>query len=208
MTWSAHRIRLAAMRSLSVLALACLLAYPCLRPSTALAQQQGVHRCTSMSGETVYTDKRCEDVGAMDRLPSTTTTAATGALYRGGCSRTLSDLVMQVSSAIQAQDVNRLAGIYHWTGTSDAGALRVLDRLDVVVRRPLVDIVPIRPAPAPVLDADGAVVDANQDGYYPQTTQRQRPVGLRVVQTLKNSATPADTTFGLRRAYNCFWITL
>ena len=175
----------------------------------AKAQQQGVQRCTTMSGETVYTDKRCEDVGAMDRLPSTTTTTATGALYRGGCSRTLSDLVMQVSSAIQAQDVNRLAGVYHWAGTSDAGALRILDRLDVVVRRPLVDIVPIRPAPAPVLDAEGAVVDANQDGYYPQTTtQRQRPVGLRVVQTLKNSATPADTTFGLRRAYNCFWITL
>ena len=162
-----------------------------------------------MSGETVYTDKRCEDVGAMDRLPSTTTTAATGALYRGGCSRTLSDLVMQVSSAIQASDVNRLAGVYHWAGTSDAGALRILDRLDVVVQRPLVDIVPIRPAPAPVLDTEGQVVDANQDGYYPQTTtQRQRPTGLRVVQTLKNSATAADTTFGLRRAYNCFWITL
>lgn len=197
------------MRSIPFLAIVCLLVYSCLRPVAASAQQQGVHRCTTMSGDTVYTDKRCEDVGAMDRLPSTTTTTATGALYRGGCSRTLSDLVMQVSSAIQAQDVNRLAGVYHWAGTSDAGALRVLDRLDVVVQRPLVDIVPIRPAPAPVLDTDGAVVDANQDGYYPQTTtQRQRPVGLRVVQTLKNSATPADTTFGLRRAYNCFWITL
>jgi hypothetical protein len=145
----------------------------------------------------------------MDRLPSgDTPTAATGALYRGGCSRTLSDLVMQVSSAIQAKDVNRLAGVYHWTGTSDATALRILDRLDAVTQRPLVDIVPVRPAPAPVLDATGQVVDANQDGYYPHTAQRQRPIGLRVVQTLKNSATPADTTFGLRRAYNCFWITL
>lgn len=197
------------MRSVPFLAIVCLLSPAWLGAPGAKAQQQGVHRCTTMSGETVYTDKRCEDVGAMDRLPSTTTTSATGALYRGSCSRTLSDLVMQVSSAIQAQDVNRLAGIYHWTGTSDAGALRILDRLDVVAQRPLVDIVPIRPAPAPVLDTDGAVVDANRDGYYPQTaTQRQRPVGLRVVQTLKNSATPADTTFGLRRAYNCFWITL
>ena len=31
---------------------------------------------------------------------------------------------------------------------------------------------------------------------------------LRVVQTLRNSATPSNTTFGLRRSYNCFWITL
>ena len=115
---------------------------------------------------------------------------------------------MQVSSAIQAKDVNRLAGVYHWTGTSDATALRILDRLDAVTQRPLVDIVPVRPAPAPLLDAAGQVVDPNQDGYYPHTAQRQRPIGLRVVQTLKNSATPADTTFGLRRAYNCFWIAL
>ncbi|HEY0975361.1 MAG TPA: hypothetical protein VGE57_12785, partial [Solimonas sp.] len=147
------------MRSLPLFALACLLAWTAVRPAPAYAQQQGVQRCTTMSGDTVYTDKRCEDIGAMDRLPSTTTTTATGALYRGGCSRTLSDLVMQVSSAIQAQDVNRLAGVYHWSGTSDAGALRVLDRLDVVVQRPLVDIGPIRPAPAPVLDTDGTVVD-------------------------------------------------
>ena len=198
------------MRSLSLSVLACLLVCGGLRPAIAQAQQQGVQRCTTMSGDTVYTDKRCEDVGAMDRLPSpSTTTAATGALYRGGCSRTLSDLVMQVSSAIQAKDVNRLAGVYHWTGTSDATALRILDRLDVVVQRPLVDIVPVRPAPAPILDAEGSVVDANQDGYYPQTaTQRQRPTGLRVVQTLKNSATPSNTTLGIRRAYNCFWITL
>ncbi|WFC42661.1 hypothetical protein [Pseudoxanthomonas sp. SE1] len=197
------------MRSLSCLALLCLAPWTCLTAHDARAQQQGVQRCTTMSGQTVYTDKRCEDIGAMDRLPSgDMPTAAAGALYRGGCSRTLSDLVMQVSSAIQAKDVNRLAGVYHWTGASDATALRILDRLDAVAQRPLVDIVPVRPAPSPVLDATGQVVDTNLDGYYPHTAQRQRPIGLRVVQTLKNSATPADTTFGLRRAYNCFWITL
>lgn len=176
----------------------------------ARAQQQGVQRCTTMSGDTVYTDKNCEDVGAMDRLPSAGSTgpSATGALYRGGCSRTLSDLVAQVSMAINAGDVNRLAGVYHWSGVSDATALRILNQLDAVAQRPLVDIVPVRPDPAPVLDAEGTVVDANQDGYYPTTAQRTRPVGLRVIQTLKNSATPSNTTFGLRRAYNCFWITL
>ena len=108
------------MRLLPFVALACLLVCGGLRPAIAQAQQQGVQRCTTMSGDTVYTDKRCEDVGAMDRLPpASTAMAATGALYRGGCSRTLSDLVMQVSSAIQAQDVNRLAGVYHWAGTSE-----------------------------------------------------------------------------------------
>ena len=162
-----------------------------------------------MDGDTVYTDKNCEDIGAMDRLPAGTTgPSATGALYRGGCSRTLSDLVAQVSMAITAGDVNRLAGVYHWSSVSDAAALRILDQLDAVVQRPLVDIVPVRPAPAPILDAEGAIVDPNQDGYYPATAKRSRPVGLRIVQTLKNGTTPSNTTFGLRRAYNCFWITL
>lgn len=162
-----------------------------------------------MDGDTVYTDKNCEDIGAMDRLPAGTTgPSATGALYRGGCSRTLSDLVAQVSMAITAGDVNRLAGVYHWSGVSDAAALRILDQLEAVTQRPLVDIVPVRPAPAPILDAEGAVVDPNRGGYYPTTTRHTRPVGLRIVQTLKNGTTPSNTTFGLRRAYNCFWITL
>lgn len=192
-----------------LLLLASLCLWAAFDPATAEAQQQGVQRCTTMAGDTVYTDKNCEDIGAMDRLPSGSTgPSSTGALYRGGCSRTLSDLVAQVSMAITAGDVNRLAGVYHWSGVSDAAALRILDQLDAVAQRPLVDIVPVHPAPAPILDAGGAVVDPNRDGYYPTSAQRTRPVGLRIVQTLKNGATPSNTTFGLRRAYNCFWITL
>ncbi|WP_374501789.1 hypothetical protein [Pseudoxanthomonas sp.] len=194
---------------LPLLLLASLCLWAGFPAAPAEAQQQGVQRCTTTDGDTVYTDKNCEDIGAMDRLPAGTTgPSATGALYRGGCSRTLSDLVAQVSMAITAGDVNRLAGVYHWSGVSDAAALRILDQLEAVTQRPLVDIVPVRTAPAPILDAEGAVVDQNRDGYYPTTTRQTRPVGLRIVQTLKNGTTPSNTTFGLRRAYNCFWITL
>lgn len=170
--------------------------------------QEPVRRCTTMTGETVYTDKRCEDVGAMDRLPQAPPPGSTGAsgLYRGTCSRTLSDLVYQISAAIDAHDVNRLASVYYWSGVSDAAANRILNQLEAVADRPLVDIAPVRPTQA-VTDAEGNVVDGNADGYYPQTTP-QRPVGLRLEQTLKNSATPSRTVFGLRRAYKCFWITL
>ncbi|KAF1711326.1 hypothetical protein CSC70_05295 [Pseudoxanthomonas kalamensis DSM 18571] len=173
-------------------------------PKDAAAQQ--VQRCTSLSGETVYTDKRCEDVGAIDRLPDVRRPSSSS-YYRRGCSRTLSDLVYQITAAIDARDVNRLAGVYQWGGVSDATANRILDRLEAIAQRPLVDIVPIRPDPPPILDEEGNIVDDNADGYYPQTT-RTRPTGLRLEQTLKNSATPSTTVFGLRRAYNCFWITL
>lgn len=192
-----------------LLCLFALLLLPCLAmvPSQARAQDP-VHRCTAMDGETIYTDKKCEDVGAMDRLPQIPAAGSTGStgLYRGTCSRTLSDLVYQITAAVDAHDVNRLAGVYDWSGVSDAGANRVLDQLEAVVNRPLVDIAPVRPA-QPVTDPLGNVVDANSDGYYPQTNS-QRPIGLRLEQTLKNSATPSRTVFGLRRSYKCFWITL
>ena len=101
-----------------------------------------------------------------------------------------------------------MASIYQWTGVSNASANRILDRLEAIVQRPLVDIVPIRPQPPPIMDESGVVIDENSDGYYPQTTIRQRPVGLRLEQTLANGSTPSQTVFGLRRSYNCFWISL
>ena len=42
--------------------------------------------------------------------------------------------------------------------------------------------------------------------YYPQASVRQRPIGLRVEQTLANGSTPSSTTFGLQRHLGCWWI--
>ena len=174
------------------------------------ASAKRVQRYTTMSGETVYTDKRCEDIGAMDRLPEVAhgSSSGSGGIYRAGCSRTLSDLVYQITAAVENKDVNRLASVYQWTDVSNAAANSILDRLQAIVDRPLVDIVPVRPEPPPVVDQNGIVIDENSDGYYPQTATRQRPIGLRLEQTLKNGSTPSRTVFGLRRSYNCFWISL
>jgi len=173
----------------------------------APAQQGGARRCTMVDGTTLYTDKACADLGAVPRLPRTSDSDSRLNLYRGGCSRTLSDLVYQITSAINAEDVNRLAGVYEWSGASNASAHRTLNRLEAIVKRPLVDIIAVRPAPPPLLDEDGRIVDYNSDGYYPRTSVRQRPIGLRLEQTLANGSTPSRTVFGLRRHYNCFWVT-
>ncbi len=177
----------------------------------APARAQEVQRCTTMQGETVYTDKRCEDIGAMDRLPDPNRYPSQGSAryFRGACSRTLSDLVQQISAAIDSQDVNQLASIYQWNGVSNAAANRILDQLEAIASRPLVDIVPVLPEPTPILAEDGSVVDANADGYYPSTSSvPRRPIGLRLEQTLRNSATPSRTVLRLQRSYKCFWITL
>jgi len=162
-----------------------------------------VHRCTTPDGGSVYTDKRCGDIGAIDRLPQTQPgPAGASRLYRSSCSRTLQDLVYELTSAIDSRDVNRLAGVYDWAGMSSTRANDVMDRLDAIAQRPLVDVMPVMPR-AP--DADGTLVDGE---YYPQDTVRRAPVGLRLEQTIGKSAAPARTVLGLRRYMDCWWVRL
>lgn len=132
-----------------------------LPPANAQAQQ--VQRCIATDGRAIYTDRRCDDIGAVSRLPP----AASGEgprMFRGGCPRRLSQLVGEIGAAIQHRDVNRLASVYDWSGVSDASASRTLQRLEAMVERPLVDIAPVytssEPAPLPVLPPDAGPVEA------------------------------------------------
>jgi len=166
-------------------------------PADAVDAQ--VRRCETASGTAVFTDRKCADIGAEERLPrKDADVARTLRLYRGGCSRNLQDLVYEMTAAIDARDANRLAGLYHWVGASSSGANAVMQRLEGIVDRPLVDIAPVM-----------AGVPEDADAYYPSTIPaRQPPVALRVEQTLANGSTPASTVFGLRQHFGCWWITL
>jgi len=169
-------------------------------PAVASAQ---VHRCTRSDGTAVFTDRKCNDVGASESLPRSDAPARALRQVRGGCARNLQDLVYEMTTAIDAQDANRLAGVYHWVGMSSSTAEALMARLDAIVRRPLVDIAPVVPR-APEEDA-GVLADAD---YFPQTSVRHAPTALRVEQTLPGSVTPSATVFGLRRHLGCLWITL
>ena len=167
-----------------------------------------IHRCTTSDGRVIYTDQRCEALGATERpaqaAPDAGPTAlgAGGArLYRGGCSRTLQDLVYELRTGIDAQDPNRLSGITHWVGMSDAAANAAMDRLDAVARKPLFDITPIFPDEA----QDTAVVAGPID--LPRTTARRPPTGLRLEQVAADGITAVQTRVGLRRHFGCWWIT-
>lgn len=180
-------------------------------PTPASAQAQRVNRCTNAQGQTVFTDRRCDALGATERMPARTPTVGNTGIYRAGCARRLSELTGQIRDAVSQQDVNRLSSIYLWNNVSNATANQIIGRLESVVQRPLVDIAPVYPASdegavvapdaAPVLGSDGQPVAE-------VTPRRPRPVGLRLEQTLGSTATPARTVFGLRRQYGCFWITL
>ena len=176
---------------------------------TWIAQAQAqVRRCTTSDGGTVFTDRLCSEVDATEQVQR----AEAGTPlrpYRGGCARTLQDLIHEVTSAIDARDANRLATTYHWAGLSTRTGYSVVAQLERIAQRSLVDITALRPATqvvvverpgisAPVLDGD----------YYAQTARNRRPTALRIDQMLPDGITPSRTVFGLRRHMDCWWITL
>ncbi|KWS04383.1 hypothetical protein AZ78_1932 [Lysobacter capsici AZ78] len=117
-----------------------------LHSSPAQAQ---IRRCTDAHGNSVYTDRDCASAGGVDRLPrGAAPAAAQQTPYTGGCARNLRDLVGQITSAIDAHDGNKLASVYHWTGMSDDRAYAVIERLDAIAQRPLLDIAPVMPSVA------------------------------------------------------------
>lgn len=159
-----------------------------------------VRRCTAADGSSIFTDRKCADIDAAERLPRTAADSGGLRLYRRGCARNLQDLVYEMTTAIDAHDANRLAGVYHWVGVSSSGATGIMTRLDAIVHRPLVDIMPV---------AALSPASADEEAYYPSTIpQRHAPVALRVEQTLGNGSTPSRTVFGLQRHFDCWWIRL
>ncbi len=163
----------------------------------ALPAAGQVRRCTGPDGTTIFTDRQCQDLGAVERVPHAAASAGTH-LYRNVCSRNLQDLVYAVTAAVDSRDVNQFAGVYDWAGMSTRTGYAIMDRLQAIVQRPLVDIAPIYRASDLPPDGD----------YYPQTTVRRVPVGLRLEQTLANGSTPSQTVFGLRTYLGCWWVNL
>lgn len=205
-------------------------------PTAAPAQDPVPRRCIGPGGNTIYTDRPCETLGATARLPRGAAPAARTGGGRGGCARTLQELVYAITNAIDTRDANRLGEVYHWVGHDQTSGYRVLDRLQAIVDRPLVDIVPLRAAAAqtdtpgatpitgaetppattapsapatpsaPVAAAGGA---ASTDALDPplRPVRARAPVGLRLEQTLANGSTPSRTVFSLRRHLDCWWIS-
>ncbi len=176
----------------------------------ALVGCDGVHaqirRCMASNGTTIYTDRRCQDLGAVERLADDRQ-AGSARSYRYSCARSPQDLIYQLSDAINNRDVNQMASVYYWAGQSTRTGYALMRRLDAIARRPLADIVPIYPAVRE--EVDGAVDATGSDGgEYPQQPASRRLVGLRLEQTLGNGSTPARTFLGLRHAHGCWWIIL
>ena len=177
-------------------------------PAWPVQVQAQVRRCTSADGGTIYTDRKCAEIDAVERVPRQEPGTQVRP-YRGGCPRRVQDLIFEVTSAIDAHDANRLGAVYHWPGLSTRSGYAVMNRLDAITQRPLVDITALRAAVPVVVPALPAMDAMPPDpDYHPQVATRRPPVALRIDQTLADGGTSSRTTFGIRRHLDCWWITL
>ena len=196
-----------------LLGLACL---------TAPVQAQTIRRCVTADGVAVFTDKPCELANARPRLaapaqaPTTLSGGRAGLVAQTGrqCPQRLSELVDEIQLAIQAGDVNRLSALYWWAGQNNDRASRLLERLEAMAARPLVDIAPVYPERPPTSDtATPQWLESGHDGsseaaapVMVTSPRPPRPYALRIEQVLANSATPTRSILHLRHQYGCFWI--
>ena len=97
-----------------------------LAPDAAPAQ---VKRCTAADGTLVYTDRKCDDIGATERLGALPSAGGPiAAHHRNVCARTVQDLVYSFSNALQSGDANQVAGVYDWAGMPTSSAYTVKPR--------------------------------------------------------------------------------
>lgn len=179
----------------------------CLFTPAAHAQ---VRHCTAADGSLVYTDRKCDDIGASERAAISPMYRgyAPGSRYRNVCARTVQDLVYSFSSALQSGDANQVAGVYDWAGMPTSSAYQVMSRLDAIARRPLVDVQPMYAGGSNAHGDDVIEFDEGTGEVVAKAPRKPRLIGLRVEQTLANGSTPSRTTFGLRQRMGCWWVRL
>ena len=177
-------------RRASALAAAVLVAL--VAPVAAAAQ---VNTCVYADGTLLYTDKACATLGA-EEAPAGTRPRLLPR-YRNACARDLPALMIELSTAIEVGDVNQLAAFYRWTGISTRAGYDIMDRLEKIAGRPLVDVVPVYAEPEPT---PGSLYLPPLDAHH--------PVGVRIEQTLEDGMTPSSTTLRLEQEAGCWWVRL
>jgi hypothetical protein len=173
----------------------------------------GIHRCAGPNGTAVFTDRSCESQGAVESAAPSAADVGTRIFVRS-CARSREALLDGLRDALDAQDANRVASYYHWTGMGTREGYALMDRLQGFSAHPLVDVrlvssvelarqeAPMDPA-RPWLDAwpPFAPVD-------PAKPPPRPPLDLIRVDQMKSydDATAQVTYFHLQPNAGCWWV--
>lgn len=210
------------MKTLPIAAFVATLLAALLPLSQPVRAGSGIQRCESADGNAVYTDRACSTLGAkatpisgelLTRIardeaayPSNngamfadtaTTTLATAARRApsAGCARTPTQLSMDLQGSFALHDVNRLAESYHWVGQSHRQAQQLMQQLDRLASRQLLDAhffdAQIGPGGMQLADAGSG----------------NRNAGVMQV-TLGGDGSPQVVDFDVLRYAGCYFIVL
>jgi hypothetical protein len=121
------------------------------QPAPPSDQAGGMRQCVGPDGTPIFTDRRCDTMGASDYVapPGAYGSAPVQQLRVRTCARNQNDLLAGVRAALESHDANRFADYYHWTGMGSTEGYRLMERLDAFVSRPVVDVQLVRAAPPP-----------------------------------------------------------
>jgi hypothetical protein len=197
--------------------IAALLPLACAFTPAVVHAQGGINRCVNAAGENIYTDQACSDLQAIDRPApgngNNLVSSGHRVVVARTCARKPDELLSDVRNALAAQDVNRLAGSYLWTGMGSREAYSLMDRLSVFSARPLVDAQLASSAPEPdpyASQAPPAFISPGEETAEQATPQAVEPAPdmIRIEQT--RSANDAETATSYLRivpAAGCLWVS-
>lgn len=178
----------------------------------------GLRRCVDAVGESVFTDRRCDLLGAGDAPPDIAPprVAPGRPISVRSCARSKADLLDGVRSALEGHDVNRVADYYDWAGMDGAEGYRLMDRLETFAKRPFVDAQLVSSAAArPMPDDDGSAGLLSRPFDPPGLPEppvapapRPRPADLLRVDQMRSDrdAVAQVTYFRLRANAGCWWV--
>ena len=161
----------------------------------------GLNRCIGSDGTSIFTDQKCEDIGAVQRADPAPLAGNLGnrfsRLGANACARKPEDLLNGIQSAINAGDVNQIAAFYHWPGVSSIASVEVFQRLQRLVEHPVLSI-DLLYARVPHDEYDSELVIGN----WPR-----RAYAVQVVQSRsERDSTPIRSALALRRNIGCWWV--
>ena len=118
-----------------------------------------------------------------------------------GCARTPTQLAMDLRGALGLGDVNRVAESYDWVGMSNRQGQRMLDRLQQLIGRPVLDshYFDAQISSSPFIADAGAVITADA------SDARAGDAGMLQL-TLGNGTQATIIDFDVRHSAGCYFI--
>lgn len=160
-----------------------------------------IHRCVGAHGEPEFSGQPCGTA-----TPGNPANDAPPDRWGNVCAASRRALAQEITDAFQTRDVNLLAGLILWRGTSQATARASLRALAAWLKRPLVGISMVTDPGPPRRNGDEAVSTDPQaaSGSLRRWAPPLLPAGLEVATDGEGDA----RYFGLAQIGACWWLTL